>query len=212
MHNRDSEKHTIMDGQINILCSERNLMKIAVYLGSNPGKNPEFRRKTEELGHWIGENGHTLVYGGAKWGLMGILADAVTKKGGKIIGVIPGFIAAKGVVYTQADEMEYTDSLSARKARMLELADAYVAMPGGVGTLEEISEAISQSRLGRSEKECFLYDVDGYYDDLRRMLLKMIDQGFLQPSELTHVHFVESMEEIAEVLNCEEETAREKTS
>jgi uncharacterized protein (TIGR00730 family) len=181
-------------------------MKIAVYLGSSPGKNPEYRARTEELGHWIGESGHTLVYGGAKLGLMGVLAEAVREKNGTVIGVIPGFIAAKGAVYEDADQIEHTASMSMRKERMMELADAYIAMPGGVGTLEEIAEAISLSRLGRSEKECILYDIGGYYDDLRRLLLKMIDQGFLQPDELAHVHFAESLGEIKELL-CDEAEA-----
>ena len=175
-------------------------MKIAVYLGSNVGKNPSFRQKTEELGQWIGENGHTLVYGGAKWGLMGILADTVLESDGKVIGVIPDFIADRGVAHPGVTQMMYTESMSQRKAKMIELADAYIAMPGGPGTLEEISEAVSLSRLGREEKPSMLYNIDGYYEDLRRMFIRMIDNGFLKPEEMERVHFVSDLEEISDIL------------
>lgn len=185
-------------------------MKIAVYLGSNVGKNPSFRTKTEELGRWIGENGHTLVYGGAKWGLMGILADTVLSCGGKVIGVIPDFIAAKGAAHPGVTNMMYAESISKRKARMIELADAYIAMPGGPGTLEEISEAISLSRLGREEKPSMLYNVDGYYEDLRKLFIRMIDNGFLKPEEMENVHFADDLEEIADIL-AEHQKRMEKT-
>ena len=149
-------------------------MNITVYLGSSIGDDPDYRKEAEHLGEWIGKNGHRLVYGGSHLGLMGVLSNAVLDSGGTVTGVMPEFMIASGRAGGKSIELIRVKDMAERKKKMLELGDAFIALPGGPGTLEEISEAISQSRLGRSEKECFLYDVDGYYDDLRRMLLKMI--------------------------------------
>ena len=175
-------------------------MNITVYLGSNTGADPVYKEKTAELGEWIGLNGHTLVYGGAKWGLMGILADHVLDCCGDVIGVIPHFIAEKGVVHPDLTELHYADTMSERKAEMIRLGDAYIAMPGGPGTLEEISEVISLARLDRHKKPCILYDINGYYTDLRKMFIKMIENGFLKPDEMDTVHFVSDLDEIIEIL------------
>ena len=173
-------------------------MNIAVYLGSNDGKNPAFKKITEELGAWIGDNGHNLVYGGADCGLMGILADTVQSHGGCVTGVIPGFMNGKRKA--DVNRCIVTETMSERKAAMIELADAFIAMPGGPGTLEEIAEVISLSRLARNEKECILYDYEGYWTPVREMFLKMIDNGFVSPSELNHVHFASDLDEIREIL------------
>ena len=175
-------------------------MNITVYLGSSEGNDPEFKKRTAELGEWIGRNGHTLVYGGAKWGLMGILADHVLAAGGQVIGVIPHFIAERGVIHPGLSRLEYADTMSQRKARMLELGDAYIAMPGGPGTLEEIIEAISLSRLGQHTKPCMLYDIHDYYHELRSVFDKMIQCGFLKESDMKHVLFVKDLAMIQEVL------------
>ena len=181
-----------------------NVMNITVYLGSNEGKDPEFRKRTAELGDWIGESGHTLVYGGAKWGLMGILADHVTEHGGQVIGVIPHFIAERGVVHPRITTLEYADTMSERKARMLELGDAFIAMPGGPGTLEEIIEAISLARLGQLKKPCMFYDINGYYTELRSVFDKMIEYGFLKEQEMRCVRYVHNLDEIREILQKEQ--------
>ncbi|MBR3359223.1 MAG: TIGR00730 family Rossman fold protein [Solobacterium sp.] len=175
-------------------------MNITVYLGSNEGKDPEFRKRTAELGDWIGKSGHTLVYGGARWGLMGVLADHVTEHGGRVVGVIPHFIADRGVTHPGITLLEYADTMSERKARMLELGDAYIAMPGGPGTLEEIIEAISLARLGQHKKPCMLYDINGYYAELRSVFDKMIAYGFLKEQDMNCVRYVHDLDEVRAVL------------
>lgn len=174
-------------------------MNIAVYLGSNYGKDPKYKEIAKEVGTWIGENGYGLVYGGAFVGLMGVLAENALASGTKVIGVIPAFMSDKE--YKKVTHLEVVETMSERKQRMIDLSDVAIALPGGPGTLEEISEIISLCRLNKTNKECFIYNYNGFYDSLRELFIKMIDQGFLNPNELEHVHFVESIEEIEEILN-----------
>lgn len=176
-------------------------MRIAVYLASSFGRDPEFQNIARNIGAWIGDKGHSLIYGGSNPGLMGILADSALTHGAEVTGVIPEFFEDR-----KKDEITNTlvvKTMSQRKQKMIELSDAAIALPGGTGTLEEIVEVISLTRIGQSDKECFLYNYNDFYGPLRDLFLKMIDQGFLKPEELNHVHFVESIEEIEE---CLEET------
>ena len=181
-------------------------MRITVYLGSSMGNDSIYAEKAAELGSWIGRSGHTLVYGGAKRGLMGILADHVLKEGGKAIGVIPHFIADLGVVHPELTELHYSCTMQERKTEMITLGDAFIAMPGGPGTLEEISEVISLVRLGRMHKPCILYDINGYYEDLRNMFAHMTECGFLREEEMKDVHFVRDLDGIRALLK-EEKTS-----
>ena len=117
---------------------EKKIQKITVYLGANEGTDPRLKAAVRELGSWIGASGRSLVYGGSKCGLMGELAESVLKAGGKVIGVEPRFFVEAGLVYDAIDELIVTENMAERKARMLELGDAFIAFPGGTGTLEEI--------------------------------------------------------------------------
>lgn len=171
-------------------------MRVAVYLGSSFGKDPEYKNIAQEIGKWIGENGHSLVYGGSHPGLMGILADSALEHGAKVTGIIPTFFELKKE--DKVLDLQVVETMSERKQRMMDLSDIAIALPGGTGTLEEIAEAISLTKIGQSRKECFLYNHKDFYGPLRDLFLKMIDQGFLKPEELDHVHFVESIEEIEE--------------
>lgn len=175
-------------------------MNIAVYLGSNNGNDPKYIQIAKELGAWIGDTGNCLVYGGAAWGLMGALADVALKHGAPVIGVIPNFIKDKGALYPKLTTLEVVETMSQRKQRMIDLSDVAIALPGGPGTLEEITEVISLCRLKQTSKQCFLYNYNEFWGDLRNLFIKMIDQGFLKPDELSQVHFVESIDEIAELL------------
>ncbi len=119
-------------------------MNITVYLGSEYGVNPLYIEKAAELGRWIGSNGHSLVYGGGNVGLMGVLADNVLASGGKVIGVIPDFFIEIEQQHNGLTELEVVPSMSERKKRMVELGDFFIAFPGGIGTLEEISEIMTR--------------------------------------------------------------------
>ncbi|NCB32808.1 MAG: TIGR00730 family Rossman fold protein [Erysipelotrichia bacterium] len=175
-------------------------MNITVYLGSSIGNNPMYAEAAAALGDWIGINHHTLVYGGAGVGMMRILADHVHKHHGYIIGVMPEFMIETGRGYDTLDQQIRTRTMSARKAIMIELGDAFIAMPGGPGTLEEISEVISLIRLKQKMAPCVILNLNGYYDDLRQQFAKMVSAGFLQESESHLIHFADHLEEAEHLL------------
>lgn len=174
-------------------------MNITVYLGSSFGNDPAFASETEKLGIWIGKNGHRLVYGGSHLGLMGVLCDAVTGNGGQVTGVMPGFMIAAGRNH-QAIELETVTGMAERKARMMELGDVFIALPGGIGTLEEITEAISALRLRLHGRPCLFLNVSGYYDPLEKMFASMTGCGFLRREEMRNVRFVKTAEELTAFL------------
>ncbi len=175
-------------------------MNITVYLGSNDGKSPTLRTAVRELGSWIGSAGHTLIYGGSKRGLMGDLAESVLQSGGHVIGVEPRFFVDMGLVYPEIDELIVTEDMSERKAKMVELGDAFIAFPGGTGTLEEISEIMSKVVLGHLDTPCMVYNLNGYYDTLASLLDKMVEEELALPEKLSGISFVRNLDEIKEVL------------
>ncbi len=175
-------------------------MNITVYLGANEGNDPALRRAVEELGRWIGTNGHGLVYGGSKTGLMGALAQSVLETGGQAIGVEPQFFMDAGYQHDGLTELIVTRDMAERKAKMIELGDAFIAFPGGTGTLEEISEVMSKVSLGQLNAPCILYNLDGYYDDLRALLRHMIDKGLSSPERQRGIYFAADLPQIADIL------------
>lgn len=175
-------------------------MNIAVYCGSSPAKNPHFAECAHELGTWIAREGHALVYGGSSVGLMGIVSRAALDAGGTVYGVEPRFFIEAGVAQHNLTRLYVTDDMAQRKAKMIELAEAFVAIPGGVGTLEEISEIFSRIRLGLGPDECFLLNVNGFYEPLRALLHSMLEQGFLSQLDIDRIHFPQSVEEFAGML------------
>lgn len=175
-------------------------MNITVYLGSNEGKTPGLKSAVRELGTWIGSAGHTLVYGGSKCGLMGELAESVLSAGGEVIGVEPQFFIDMGFVYPEITKLIVTQDMSERKAKMIELGDAFIAFPGGTGTLEEISEIMSKVVLGHLRTPCIVYNLNGYYDCLRAQLDRMVEEELSSTEKLGGVSFVCSLDEIRNVL------------
>lgn len=175
-------------------------MNVTVYCGSSAGSNPHFSRCAREVGEWIAAQGHTLVYGGSAVGLMGTVSRAVLDGGGQAIGVEPGFFIDAGVAQHDLTELHVVDTMAERKAKMIELGDAFVALPGGVGTLEEIAEITSRIRLGLGPDECFLLNIDGYYDPLKQLLERMVECGFLAQDDLECIHFPGSVAALAEAL------------
>ena len=160
----------------NRLKEDRSLT-ITVYLGANEGNSPVYREAVAELGRWIGESGHALVYGGSGTGLMGCLAASALAAGAKVTGVEPRFFVEQEVQYEGLTRLIVTEDMSARKAKMIGLGDAFIAFPGGTGTLEEITEVMSMAALGRLDDPCILYNLNGYYDDLRHLLFRMREEG-----------------------------------
>ena len=183
-------------------------MNITVYLGSNEGKDPALRSAVRELGTWIGSNGHRLIYGGSKCGLMVELAESVLMAGGEAIGVEPQFFIDAGFVYDELTELIATKDMSDRKAKMIELGDAFIAFPGGTGTLEEITEVMSKVVLGHLDAPCIVYNLNGYYDGLKTLLSHMVDMELAYDDKLKGVFFAENLEEIKQITGFDREVLR----
>ena len=156
------------------------IQSVAVYCGSSSGTNPEFELAARELGKRFADNNIQLIYGGAKVGLMGHIANEVLIHNGKAIGVLPTFLAAKEVAHDALTEMHMVDNMHERKAMMHELSDAFVALPGGYGTFEELFEMITWGQLGLHKKPIAILNVLGYYDALAAQMKNMVEYGFLK--------------------------------
>ena len=154
--------------------------RICVFCGSNVGINSLYRDAAAELGRTLADRGYGLVYGGGGVGLMAVIADAVLAGGGEVIGVIPEALATKELTYPDATEMHVVPTMHARKALMAELADAFIAMPGGFGTLEELFETITWAQLGLHAKPIGVLNVAGYFDTLIRLIDNAVAQKFIK--------------------------------
>ncbi|MBL8028902.1 MAG: TIGR00730 family Rossman fold protein [Fibrobacteres bacterium] len=176
-----------------------NLKSIAVYCGSSPGLLPEYATVAEELGKFLAKNSITLVYGGSSVGLMKIVADNVLQGGGKVIGVIPEAIAKK-VVHPNLTELHITADMHARKKMMFDLADAFIAMPGGIGTLEEIFEVLTWSQLGFHSKPCAFLNIAGYYHKLFDFLKHSVDHRFVKQEHLDMFQISNTVEGVMDAL------------
>ena len=174
-------------------------MKITVYLGANEGNDPALKTAVQELGSWIGESGNTLVYGGSRTGLMGELADSTLAVGGRVIGIEAQCFVDEDVQHEGLTELHVTPTMAERKAKMIELGDAFLAFPGGTGTLEEIAEVMSKVSLKQLDAPCILYNLNGYYDHLRLQLRHMVDMGLSAPERLENIHFADSLQEIRDI-------------
>lgn len=175
-------------------------MNITVYLGANQGNNDKFKAAIEELGSFIGKRGDTLVYGGSKSGLMGVLADSVLAWGSPVIGVEPQMFIEKEFQHDALTQLIVTRDMPERKAKMIELGDAFIAFPGGTGTLEEISEVMSLVSLSIIDSPCILYNLDGYYDGLKELLNTMISYGLSSKERQKGIRFASNLSEIEEIL------------
>jgi hypothetical protein len=155
------------------------MKRICVFLGSNPGHDSRYTEAAVELGTELAKREIGVVYGGSGVGLMGTLADAALAAGGSVIGVIPELLVKKEVAHHGLTEQYVVPSMHARKAKMAELSDGFIAMPGGIGTLEEFFEVLTWNQLGYHSKPCGLLDVKGYYSELAGFLDKVVEEGFL---------------------------------
>ena len=176
-------------------------MKITVFCGANNGRNEAYKENAMEVGKWIATNNHTLVYGGGKLGLMGVIADTVLENRGEVIGIMPQFLVDREISHTGITEFIIVDDMSERKTKLVDLGDVFVALPGGPGTLEEISQVISWVRVGKKDAPCILMNVDGYYDFLEQYFDKMVKEGFLTKEDRARTLFAKSVSEMEEFID-----------
>ena len=152
---------------------------ICVYCGSRPGTNPLFTEIAKATGQWIGERGGQLVYGGGRSGLMGVVAEATRNAGGRVVGIIPQALVDKELANQACDELHIVKNMHERKAMMAERSDAFVALPGGIGTFEELFEVWTWRQLGYHDKPIGLLNVDGYYDTMLQFLQSCVTNGLM---------------------------------
>jgi len=155
--------------------------KVCVFTGSSRGQRPGYSDAARQLARRLVERDYGLVYGGGNVGLMGMIADAVLDRGGHVTGVIPDALVSQEVAHRGLSELRVVQSMHERKATMAELSDGFIAMPGGIGTMEEFFEVLSWAQLGLHDKPCGLLNIGGYYDHLIRFMNHAVDQEFLKP-------------------------------
>ena len=175
-------------------------MNVTVYMGSNPGNKPAYKEAARKLGMFIGENGHTLVYGGSDAGLMGIVSNSVIEAGGQVVGVFPKSLKGIESIHSELDKFIETDDLRERRAKMIALGDIFIALPGGPGTLEEIAEVMSLARLDHLNGLCTLLNVEGYFDHLKAQYDKMVEDGFISFAERSRIVFLDSIEDLKRLM------------
>ena len=156
---------------------------VCVYCGSRTGNRPLYAQRAAMLGTRLAQQNLALVYGGGNVGLMGIAADAALAAGGEVIGVIPEQLVGWEVAHRGVTRLDIVANMHERKARMFDLSDAFVALPGGFGTLDEMFEMLTWRQLGLGDKPCAFLDVDGFYAPLVAMMDRMVDEGFLHPDQ-----------------------------
>ena len=172
------------------------MKSICVYCGSNAGNRPIYAERAVALGQRIAHEGLALIYGGGNVGLMGLAADAALAAGGEVIGVIPEQLVTWEVAHKGVSRLEVVANMHERKMRMFDLADAFVALPGGFGTLDEMFEMLTWRQLGIGDKPCAFLDVDGFYAPLLQMIDRMVAERFLHPeqrADLWHGEDIDAM-------------------
>lgn len=174
--------------------------RVCVFCGSNRGVKPEYRAEAVALGRLLGEAGLGLVYGGAQVGLMGALADSALDHGSEVLGVIPRTLAGAEVAHQGLSRLVVVETMHERKALMAQEADAFLALPGGFGTLDEFFEILTWAQLGIHAKPCVLVNTAGYFDHLLEFLQGGIHQGFLKPQNFALIHVAANAAEALKVV------------
>jgi hypothetical protein len=184
---------------------------VCVYCGSGPGTDPRFVEAAKSLGKSLAENGIRLVYGGGSIGLMGAVATSALDHGGSVTGIIPDFLTARENALTRVQEMVVTPDMHERKRLMFERSDAFVALPGGIGTLEELVEQLTWKQLGRHTKPVLLANIDGFWEPLLALLAHMRATEFIRPSLSVDILKAERVEDILPRLRAAASRAPEGT-
>jgi len=182
--------------------TEMEMKNLAVFCGSSPGINSVYIEQAEKFGKELANKNKTLVYGGAQVGCMGALADASLDNGGNVIGVIPQKLKAVEIAHDQLTDLHVVSTMHERKSKMAELADGFVALPGGSGTLEEWFEVFTWSQLGYHAKPCGLLNVNHFFDPLINMLDHTIEQGFMNKSYREMIIVSSDPKELLEKMDC----------
>jgi uncharacterized protein (TIGR00730 family) len=175
-------------------------MNVCVFCGSGTGSEPAYSDAARKLGLLLAESSIHLIYGGGNIGLMGIIADAVMQAGGSVTGVIPNFLMKKEVGHRGITELEVVESMHQRKQRMADLADAFVALPGGWGTLEELSEILTWKQLGLISQPVILLNTNHFFDPLLKQMRLMVKEGFLHSGNLNFLQVGKTPENILSLL------------
>jgi uncharacterized protein (TIGR00730 family) len=175
-------------------------MRVAVYLGSSPGRRPEYAAAAAQTGRLLAQAGHSIVYGGARVGLMGSLADAALAAGGQVIGVIPAGLFAVEVAHQDLTRLEVVHSMHERKARMAELAEGFAVLPGGLGTLDELLEILTWQQLRLHDKPIVLLDVGGFWDRLVGLVDALVEDGFVPAVSRQYLAVATSPAELVRLL------------
>jgi uncharacterized protein (TIGR00730 family) len=176
------------------------LRSICVFCGSSPGLRPQYAEAAANFGRLLGQRGIRLVYGAGNVGLMGVLADAALAAGGEVIGVIPQTLVDRELAHRGITDLRIVVSMHERKALMAELSQAFVALPGGLGTYEELCEALTWTQLGIHHKPCACLNVLGYFDPLSAMLDRAVAEGFLQANQRANLIMFDAPEPLLELL------------
>ena len=175
-------------------------MNIAVYCAASQSNGSTFDERTEELGNWMAQKNHTLVYGGGNTGLMGVIATSVMNAGGQVIGVMPQFFVDREIAKKDITKLHIVETMSERKNKEIELSEVYIALPGGPGTLEEIAEVVSWVRVGQTNGICIFYNMEGYYDHLESFFNHMVTTKLLSQEDRNQIYFAKSLEEIEKLI------------
>jgi len=178
----------------------RQIRSICVYCGSGNGADPAFTEAARRLGEMLAEARIRLVYGGGRIGLMGEVARSVLAAGGEVTGIIPEFLKARELMLPDAQELHVVKDMHARKQMMFEHADAFIALPGGIGTLEELVEQMTWAQLGRHEKPILIADINGFWRPLLSLLAHMRESGFLRPGLEVRYLVAERIEDAIEMI------------
>lgn len=173
---------------------------ICVYCGSRPGENPAYAEAARAVGTWIGQRKGQLVYGGGRTGLMGIVADATKAAGGRVVGVIPQALVDKELANQACDELHIVGNMHERKAMMAERSNAFLALPGGIGTFEELFEVWTWRQLGYHDKPIGLLNVENYYSQMLAFLQSTVTQGFMGAWQMDLIRAGEQIPELMEFL------------
>lgn len=176
-------------------------MRVAIYCGSRMGENPIYAEKAIELGKFLANYGIGIVYGGSIIGLMGKVADEVLVHGGEVVGVMPTFMQWKEVTHQGLTELVFVETMHERKAKMIELADVFIALPGGAGTMDEFFDVLTLSQVGQHTKAICLYNINHYYDSLQAHLQHTVDEGFMLKKQQDQIGVVSSPEELMLFIN-----------
>ena len=175
-------------------------MKIGIFCSANEQLDPDFFTMTEELGRWLATEGHTLVYGGVNSGLMECVARAVKQAGGRTVGVLPQIVVKSGRISDYVDVEVLCDNLSDRKQLMADKSDVFIALPGGIGTIDEVFTIAAAHTIGYHDKRVILYNMKGFWDDMIAMLDRLQQRGMVRGEWRDYIAVANSLEEISELI------------